>query len=1161
MGKKKSDRVSKNRSEVVQLRNMLRGTKQPRSVLGHARNTLAPELFKEAAAWLHATPLVARRVLPSGYPRTFSQYGSDGPLPATTPVREFRWAVANLVPHAASLSEFVTYAAAFHRAFLADDFATCTTLLDDIEQRFGQSLWLIKHRLPLLQAMSGLEAQKQYAESVRFSDNANPFIARATYFTSIRTEPSVTPGRFRSQFEVRVRKMEQSPGYLTRLRFHVCPSIIQDPQLLAEILRREQAGSVIDYYEAFVCISQFVVVTGQVSFASFLVPELGALYARTGDPRLGAILAGVGATPPGLPPAHPAALTAADALLRGHPERALAEAAAALASNPADPDALLVAARAASMLPNRMESHERPLSQRIVSWMAGVIAKDASVSKDSIELVKLALNFFGAPWANTLLGLVEQENASDLLLRGAGYAQLAALSIPAVHPLRTLWLPLGGARERYAQHMERLLDPSDSSAYALATADPQRTAHLPEGILWEERTLLEAVHAFSNGNFQEALAAANRLERSSYAYYRHRAIRLACPALLHLGQTEDCVDRLTSAYVAERTTYALLPIEAAATAVASDEKRPFAANLSIPILFELYTRHVDNHFDSECMFACTEFLDAHGINRPTDLRGVYEKFDRKKLIYFLRYVCVESIMDRSKMFDSSRALLEERLGICQLLIEIDADGVEAYHTEIKTLLRRLMLQKRMKEVEQSKIFVDTDSIKRTVAEDLREAFSRFMALKNERKEFGDSPELEAALEKASSGDLTGLNSLELPQNETIELFESLIRRLREEYLLSPEHGLAKYLSVRIRHGTLAAHLRKPVELARLVTRKESSSGGYKQNEHWPKRIKGASAAAREWLTHRLAAFSKEFDTLVADVNARIQIRKAEEETGLFALELPRAQYRVILLSSKLITPETTFEQFVDHGLELFGNILDEQLKGAREYITLTPKARASELLERLAADIDALDEEVDTGELTHAIRTAKTELNVAFDRVAAWFRRARLVANEPFPLEDAIDIGAETVRTVVQDFRAEIIDRKEAALLLPGLYLATFVDIFFIIFENIVRHASLKSRPSARVSISISEQKLHIRVENELGQGVATAEARARLDNIKATMGAGLHGPSVNREGGTGMHKLGKLLAHDLGVSPDLDFGFSDDTHFFVRFSVPERIRAPLTPL
>ena len=852
MNKKKSSRDSKKNEEVLRFRNMLRGTSNPLVSLAQARNTLAPGLFREVAAWLFDTPVIGRKVFSPGYPRTFKQYWGNELLTPTTPEREFRWAVANLLPHAARLREFLSRATVFHQAFLADDFPSCTAILDEVEQRFGQSLWLIKHRLPLLQAMSGLEAQKRYSESIQQSAGSIPFIAAITYLASMRTEPSVTPGRFRSQVEAKLRKWNVDAESNSYLRFHASPSINQTSGALADILRIAQAGAVIDYYEALVCISQLAAVAGPPILASILVSELPTLYARTTDSRLGAILAGLGEPPPDLRPAHPAALTGADALLKGEYVQALADAMAALSANPADPDALMIAGMATAMLPAQQDTHERPLGQRIVSWMAGVIAKNAIVSKDSIELIKLSFNFFGAPWANTLLGVVEKENSSEPLLRSGGWAHLAALSIPAVHPFRVLWLPPGETRERYARYMETLLEPSHSSAYTLAVADSQQVYRLSQEIIWEECTLAEAEQAFACDAFEKALEAANKLERSSRAYYRHRAIRLACAALLRMDWTKDCVDRLTTAYVHERTVHDLLPIKAVAIAIAKDEGRPLSGDLSVPILFELYTRHVGKNYDSECMFACTEFLEAHGLQRPTDLRRVYGQFDRKKLVYFLRYVSVESIMDRSSMFDSSRALLEERLGICQLLIELDSDGVESYHTEIKTLLRRLMLQKRMKEVEQSKIFVDTDSIKRTVAEDLREAFNRFMALRNEVKE---SPEVEQAFHKASTGDLTGLSNLALPQNETTELFESIIRRIREEYLLSPEHGLAKYLSVRIRHGTLAAHLRKPVELARLVTRKESSSGSYKQNEYWPKRVSGATPAARDWLVNRLATFS------------------------------------------------------------------------------------------------------------------------------------------------------------------------------------------------------------------------------------------------------------------------------------------------------------------
>ena len=868
--------------------------------------------------------------------------------------------------------------------------------------------------------MNGLDAQKQYADSIQRVTKSG-LLKIVTHFVSVRSEPSVTPIRFRTRFEADLSNNGISQEWAAHLKFHITPSIVHQPWAFAEVLRRESAGTVIDYYEAFVILCKMAMAVGQGEVQSVLNKEISHVHAQTGDLRLGAILAGVGQSLTSLPLAHPSTIRAAELILKGDYPRGVVEAMAYLSIDPADADALLLASRATAMLPSRTDNAERSLNlgQRIVSWMAGLTAKDASASKDFLEILKISFNFFGEPWANAVLGMARQETSEEPVSIKGDPTHLAALGIPSVHPFRVLWIPEKEAQSKYAQHAATVFERSSAGPYARAIVSGQYQELPSEEIVWEERVLLGAVQFFNSGEFSNALALADQLEGSLHVYYKRRAVRLACMSLLRLEKMGQCIDRLTTAYIQDRSAHDLLPIRSAARVFVANQDRTMAGNLSIPIFFEMYTRHVSSQHDSECMFACIEFLDSCGVQRPSELKHSLDRFDLKKLIYFLRYVCVESIMDRSSMFDSSRELLEERLTICRLLIELDADGVDAYHTEIKTLLRRLMLQKRMKEVEQSKIFVDTDSIKRTVAEDLRESFSRYIALRSERTDPGSSQEVEEALKKASTGDIDikELFKLLLPKNETSDLFESIVRRLRDEYLLSPEHGLDKYLSVRIRHGTLAAHLRKPVELVKLITLREVGTGEYKKNEHWLKRIKTISNSVSEQISNRLGVFSKEFDRLVDDVKACIQIRKTPDGAGFFELPLPETQLQIL---SEWITSETTFEYFVDQILEWFGAVLDSRLVSIREYVVRTVKTRASDLLDQLSADIEKLNDVADIGELTNAIRIAKTDLRVAFDRVAAWFRRARIVANEPFPLEDAIYISAETVRTVAADFQPDV---------------------------------------------------------------------------------------------------------------------------------------------
>src|SRR5258708_14750554 len=130
------------------------------------------------------------------------------------------------------------------------------------------------------------------------------------------------------------------------------------------------------------------------------------------------------------------------------------------------------------------------------------------------------------------------------------------------------------------------------------------------------------------------------------------------------------------------------------------------------------------------------------------------------------------------------------------------------------------------------------------------------------------------------------------------------------------------------------------------------------------------------------------------------------------------------------------------------------------------KRGALALLDDLLSDCERFQEVTDAGDLLHAIRTTATELKAEFERLATWFVRAEDVANEPFALEDAIQIAEETVRTRETDFVAEVTftGPLTAIRLQDGRLLASCVDIFFILFENVVRHSGATT-PHAAVHL------------------------------------------------------------------------------------------------
>ena len=150
-------------------------------------------------------------------------------------------------------------------------------------------------------------------------------------------------------------------------------------------------------------------------------------------------------------------------------------------------------------------------------------------------------------------------------------------------------------------------------------------------------------------------------------------------------------------------------------------------------------------------------------------------------------------------------MLEERQAICRHLVELDPQLVNVYHEELRTLLRRSMLQKRMREVEQRKIYVDVDSFKRHVRSLFKESYARYQDLLREHPDeiMEPSYQLLSTIRNLVSPEYGLSVELHLPDTPAADLHpREIVRGMRDEFVTSSEHGLDKYLSVRIRHGTL-----------------------------------------------------------------------------------------------------------------------------------------------------------------------------------------------------------------------------------------------------------------------------------------------------------------------------------------------------------------------
>src|SRR5690349_12861313 len=123
----------------------------------------------------------------------------------------------------------------------------------------------------------------------------------------------------------------------------------------------------------------------------------------------------------------------------------------------------------------------------------------------------------------------------------------------------------------------------------------------------------------------------------------------------------------------------------------------------------------------------------------------------------------------------------------------------------------------LREVDKSRVYVDTRGIQSALPPELRIDIERFL-------EIARLPvRLRTVIAKISpSGDLVLAPTARFGDLGE-KLFELVFADITTRFIFSNEHGLDSFLSVQVRHGTLGGELRAPFEGAHLVTRQEAGS--------------------------------------------------------------------------------------------------------------------------------------------------------------------------------------------------------------------------------------------------------------------------------------------------------------------------------------------------
>ena len=1083
---------------------------------------------------LREAPSTAIRLFATGtpFPNTHTRISTKATtLFSESAAKELIWTTEVLCRFAQEINSFLTTKRLFDQALLRCEFPTAQFALDEIQRNFGQSLWLINSRLLLAEYRGGLKENREFLQSIQGNNGNNsqkyaPFIA--AYFSQ-RAERNLSSSNYDKEVDLFCRQFsnqEELESPIAHIRFALAFASLDHYEHIAFILYRESIHPVIDRYSNYIRILSILQAIADSEMRQTARSCVLRASAQFEDSRLLMLRHFNEPSTPTTPSELSNLLmTVVDLYTSGDYCKAKDLSAQALEQHPDCFEFYEMHSEAALHLEQTPSTPfpQKSLASEILQATFDVLNKSDKTS-DAIKLLrKLAGSLDGMRLADQLLAFVlHHENPRHQL----NPHLFREINSSAPTPRAASIFRSGTDARKYLQQIAKTYPGSVSTKlFAAAHGAPpfsQPIIDIPE-TRWKS---YKAYALMRSGNFAQAAIIYRQLLDSAIAPpVKNRSTLGLLECLLQLHQYKESAQLIVDIYLNQRSLLISVSLDDLVRYCQAYPAHPLTSDICWPIACYIHYSTKGELKENESLYyACDDFLSSAGVDRPSKLPPDAESTDHRKLIFFLRHICIPEVLDFSVAYESSAELENERIAICQWLLNLDPKNAEVYSREISDLTQAGMIRRAMIHLDESKVYIDTKGIIHSLDSLFKERFDRYVSYSLLDKTLRATLSLKG-LSFKDEEDVFVMSDAGLHQ------FSELFSELKNRFISSNEYGLDSYLSVRIRHGTLSGQIRSQFEKENLITRRSKSDGAYDKNTFWSERVFSRFGSAVENSADTfLREFSHRIDSIIETVKSKwIQIKgPSNAGEGLFDFDYTTSQVLALYVKQVGIV---TYNDFLQVAFNELWNRTTDNLSKVVNRIKGELRDQLTEALDSVASKIFELHGDIRHSSFGDAITRCRTGIQNEIETISAWFRAASEKAAPDFQFTLLSETATEIVRRCFPTsyfFPETSISTQET---FKGDTFAGFVDVLFILFENIVRHSRLLLRPKFRVTTL--NDRLSLSVSNSLGPSVdiqALQEKASVLNKIKSTATSPR---AIRTEGGSGYYKLHKLIRHDLDRGDD----------------------------
>ena len=1007
---------------------------------------------------------------------------------------EVNWILLSIRKYKDEINKFIRYKNLYDTHLIKGDYEQAENILNQIEQEICISLWSIENRFLIIELRKGLKENTSFLSEIN-TNNEKPFIQHFAYFYSIRAEKELSVNRYEvSLFKfllphIQNKFAEDIEYYLFKLN----PLRQNAYNHLPSILAIENYNSVIDKYLTLIKVLQLSITNlskEDKDLKTFISSRLFYLIKKINDTSLNKLYTIISDEEYTNSTLDAKCIKVLDLYISGDYEQADQESRKIIENNPLIIELYPIYIKSLILQNKDIEiiGVENSFQQMIISALYDLYKKEKNPVDSGIILRKIAYNLSSIENISYfLIDVVKQEIEND-----TAFEKLSIAHTSFLNPKLAL------LHSEQNSFLKQLLQYFPNSIYLqfLSAIQKEQLDKINIQVSSFEIKYNQALIFQKNENYLDASKIFEQLlNNSDLSNFHIEQILINlffCKAKLQ--EFDYCIHLYAEYFFKNKYLVQKLNVGFVKEQIKKERYKNIQHTIELP-LFYFLTNSED--YDIHTAYEC--YLLSTNSEKPSELIAKTKNYD-KNLIFFLRNICILDIFKHSPFITSTRDKLTERINVCQKLKEIDTSNKSTYIEEETALSNKLIIQKGLQEIDESKIYVNQDSIIQNELKDLRSVFNRYVAISQLSAEKNISF-INLGSEKIYNFSVSekGTEKSEFSKDPQYDIFKEMFFEIREKFLYS-KYGLKLYLSARIRHGVLLGEIRPEFELLHLVTEKEKSSEDYKSNQYWKNQISTIYGENKfNQFDKKLSEFSKTIDDLInKELLEKYLLIKTEKENsdgkkenfdGWFDFEFDEITLQILYVFF-LKLESIDYNEFVNLIFEHLWVRTNTNLQNIQYNIRNIIKDRFFEAIQTIESVAKELS--IDTiSELATNFTDIRVKIENKLDKIAQWFTITDTQIAD-FEFSKIIDVCCESLHNHYTTKKLELVKTINFNSLIKGIYYTHFVDLIRIFLQNILDYTS-EQKVEASIDVSHNDNQIVMKIENPLKENENIEELKKKV--------------------------------------------------------------------